>query len=124
VTLQQIVALLASLVASALTGGIFSALLVNRRLAPKSSAEARQITAAAMDQDWQRFEREINRLVERLTQAEDRASGAEQRARECEEREGALKARVFALEAYQAQEGQMRQDAAMIVAAERAERRT
>lgn len=117
--LQSLVPIVASLLASALTGGVISAWLVNHRLTPKSRAEARQITSAAMDQDWQRFEREINRLVKRLEEAEARATSAEARARECEDRESVLKARVLALETYNQTEGQMRQEAALIVASER-----
>lgn len=107
-------------------GGLCGAWWTHKRLAPKSKAEAREITAAAMDRDWTRFHREIDRLVKRLEMSETQTDKAERKAdqaiaalHQCEERESLLKARVVVLEAYAQQESQMRQDAAMIVATER-----
>lgn len=100
-------------------GGLCGAWWTHKRLAPKSKAEAKEITAAAMDRDWTRFHREIDRLVKRLELSEGQADKALNDLHRCEERESALKARVVVLEAYVQQEGQMRQDAAMLIAAER-----
>lgn len=114
---------LASLVSSSLLsilgGGLLGVWLTNRRLWPKTTAEARSITAAAAEKDWLRFEREINRLVKRLEEAEDRATRAEAATRECEKREASLRAEFLALKHYVDTEGQMRQEAAKVAAAER-----
>lgn len=125
-----LVPLLLSVLASILGGGFLGSYLTNRRLSPKSNAEAREITAAAMDKDWARFEREISRLVKRLEDAEDRADLAETKAdqaleklRECEEREARLKAEIARIEAVQLGMGQGRQRAAAVVAADRLEAR-
>lgn len=103
-----------------LGGGVLGAWLKYKQLSPKSTAEARQITAAAIDKDWARFEREINRLVKRLEEAESVGERARKGQMECEERELALKARVTMLEAVNDARGEIRQRAAQVVAADRA----
>lgn len=123
-----------SALVSILGSGVLGAWLMHRRLSPKSRAEASEITAAAMDKDWARFHREIDRLVKRLEEAEDRAASAERRERECEARaidcerhfaetEAALKAKIIQLETYHATIGQVHQEAASIVAADRLEQK-
>ena len=105
----------------------------NRRLGPKSHAEAANITAAARDKDWARFQREIGRLVKRCETAEDKAQRADTRAESataraeeaiagmhaCEEREVHLKGRVAELEAVNRGRGQAASEAATLLAAER-----
>lgn len=120
----SILTLIGTIVTSVLGGGLFGSWLTHKRLAPKSSAEAKSITAAAQDQDWQRFQREIDRLVKRCEAAEEKAEKALQRAHTCEEREGHLKARVVELEAYNLGQGTARQEAATITARDRLEQRT
>lgn len=107
--------------------------LENRRLWPKSKAEAENITAAARDKDWARFQREIGRLVRQGKISDDRAERAERRAeaahekaeeaiegfRACEDREVHLKGRVAELEAINRGRGQVAQEAATMLAAER-----
>lgn len=95
------------------------AVLTNRRLAPKSKAEAQQIVAAAMDQDWQRFQREIDRLVKRCEVAENTAGQAIAGFRACEEREIVLKGRVAELEAINRGRGQLANEVHTLAAAER-----
>ena len=102
-----------------LGGGALGTWLTHKRLGPKSTAEARQITAAAIDKDWARFEREINRLVKRLEMAEAEAEKARKGQRDCEERELALKARVANLEAINDARGEIRQRAQEVVSADR-----
>lgn len=105
----------------------------NRRLSPRSKAEAADITAAARDKDWARFQREIGRLVKRCETAEDKADRADDRAEKatiraeeaiagmhaCEQREVHLKARVAELEAINLGRGQAAQEAQTLLAAER-----
>jgi hypothetical protein len=110
---------LAPVLASILGSGFLGAWLVHRRLAPKTTAEARDITAAAMDRDWARFQREIDRLVKRCENAEDAAQQAVKGQRECEEREAGLLARIARLEGLDVARGEARQEAAGIVAIER-----
>jgi predicted nucleic acid-binding Zn-ribbon protein len=93
---------------------------------PKSKAEAKDITAAAMDKDWSRFQREIGRLVKRAETAEDKSARADEKADRaiagflaCEEREVHLKSRVAELEAINWGRGQIAQEAATLMAAER-----
>jgi len=93
---------------------------------PRSKAEARDITAAAQDKDWTRFQREIGRLVKRAETAEDKADRAEEKADRaiagflaCEEREIHLKARVAELEAVNRGRGQAANEAAILMSAER-----
>lgn len=93
--------------------------LEHRRLLPKSTAEARNITAAAQDKDWSRFQREINRLVKRCETAEEQAQEAMDGFRACEEREIGLKGRVAELEAVNRGRGQVANEAATLLAAER-----
>lgn len=93
--------------------------LDNRRLSPKSTAEARNITAAAIDKDWTRFQREIGRLVKRCELAEERAAQAIVGFMACEEREIHLKSRVAELEAFNMGRGQSAQEAHVMLAAER-----
>lgn len=100
-------------------GGMLGTWLTHKRLGPKSTAEAREITAAAMDKDWARFEREISRLVSRLEAAEDEAREARNGQRDCEARELVLIARVVKLEAVNDARGEIRQRAAEVVAADR-----
>lgn len=121
---STLLATVGTIIASVLGGGFFGAWLTHKRLAPKSSAEAKSITAAAQDQDWSRFQREIDRLVKRCEAAEAKAEAALNRAHNCEEREGLLKARVMELEAYNLGQGKARQEAAEITARERLEQRT
>lgn len=102
-----------------LGGGAFGSYLTYRQMAPKSSAEAREITSAAIDKDWARFEREIDRLVKRCERAEREAAQARKGQRECEERESGLKARIQSLEAVNAARGEIRSRASEIVAADR-----
>lgn len=111
---------IAQLIMGIVGGGVLGTWLTHKRLGPKSTAEARQITAAAIDKDWARFEREISRLVKRLETAEDIAERARRGQRECEEREIELKGRVAKLEAVNAGRGEIRQRAAEVVAADRA----
>lgn len=112
--------LLSSVLLSILGGGLLGAWLTHVRLGPKSKAEARDITAAAQDKDWNRFQREIGRLVKRVEQAEDAAGKAIKGQRECEEREVKLNGRVIELETILHTRGEMRQRAALTVAADRA----
>jgi predicted ribosome quality control (RQC) complex YloA/Tae2 family protein len=111
-------------------GGLLGTILSHHRLAPKSYAEAREITAAAIDKDWARFEREIGRLVQRCEDAEDTAKKAMIGQRECEEREienarqwGSreieLTAKIAKFEAILSATGEARQRAAGILAMER-----
>jgi hypothetical protein len=111
---------IASATVSILGGGFLGSWLTHKRLGPKSKAEARSITAAAIDKDWARFQREIDRLVRRLEDAETKAERAVQKAHECEERESILKQRLAEFEGFMVGSGQARQEAAGIVAAERA----
>lgn len=111
--------LTAAVLAALGTGGIFGAWLSYRRLAPKSKAEAREITAAAKDKDWARFQREIGRLVKRLEEAEDSCSKALNALHACEQRESGLRGRIVELEAWVTAEGDARQMAAGVVAIER-----
>lgn len=113
--------LLTSIVLSILGGGLLGTWLTHVRLGPKSKAEARDITAAAVDKDWNRFQREIGRLVRRVEQAEDAASKAIAGQRACEAREARLNGRVVELEAILQGRGELRQRAALIVAAEKRE---
>jgi hypothetical protein len=53
-----------------LGSGVFGAWLIHRRLAPKSTAEAISIRDAIVDNNWSRFQREIDRLVQRVENAE------------------------------------------------------
>lgn len=101
--------------------GGFGAWLVHRRLAPKHHAEAEDITAAAKDKDWARFQREIARLVERCERAEEQADKAIEAQRACEEREIVLNKRIARLEGLDMARGEARQEAAGIVASERAD---
>lgn len=107
-------------------GVALSALLValrmwfdHKRLMPKSNAEARDITAAAQDKDWARFQREIGRLVKRCETAENTADEALAGFRACEEREIGLKGRVAELEAFNLGRGQSAAETALLVSAER-----
>ena len=108
------------LVMGIIGGGVLGTWLTHKRLGPKSTAEAKAITAAAIDKDWARFEREIDRLVKRLEASENAAEQAIRGQRECEEREMALKARVVTLEAINAGRGEIRQRAQEVVSADRA----
>lgn len=118
--------LLGSALVSILGGGLLGAWMTHNRLAPKSKAEARDITAAAMDKDWSRFQREIGRLVKRLEDAEAKAERADHRARECEERESLvlreaadLRAELARLRAIELGVGQGRQAVAAEAASAR-----
>jgi hypothetical protein len=108
-----------SVLLSILGGGLLGTWLTHVRLGPKSKAEARDITAAAIDKDWTRFQREIGRLVKRVEHAEDAAKKALEGQRDCEEREVRLRGRVIELETVLQARGEMRQRAALIVAAEK-----
>lgn len=120
---MEIFPLLSSAFVSIVGGGFLGVWLTHRRLAPKSKAEARDITASAMDRDWRRFEREIGRLVKRLENAEAAAERAIEAQRACEQRESRLNGEVIKLRALLEQEGEARKLAAGIVAMERAEGR-
>lgn len=111
---------IAQLIMGIVGGGVLGTWLTHKRLGPKSTAEARQITAAAIDKDWARFEREIDRLVKRVEQAEDDASAAKLATQECERREIALQARIAMLEAVNEGRGQIRQRAQEVISADRA----
>lgn len=111
--------LAASVLVSIAGGGLLGTWLAHKRLSPKSTAEARDITAAAIDKDWSRFQREINRLVKRCEAAEASAEKVLGELHKCEEREIRLKADILRLEAIAIGQGEARQHAAAIVAAER-----
>lgn len=111
---------IAQLIMGIVGGGVLGTWLTHKRLGPKSTAEARQITAAAIDKDWARFEREIDRLVKRVEKAEDEASSAKRGQRECEQREIALQARIALLEAVNDSRGEIRQRAQEVISADRA----
>lgn len=115
--------LLSSVLLSILGGGLLGTWLTHVRLGPKSKAEARDITAAAIDKDWTRFQREINRLVKRVEQAEDAAERATKGQRACEEREANLRGELVELRAIIQSRGEIRQKAALVVAAEKLEAR-
>ena len=111
----------------------FNVWQTNRRLAPKSKAEAEDITAAAKDKDWTRFQREIGRLVKRCETSDAKADASDAKAERaharaeeaiagmhaCEQREVLLKGRVAELEAINRGRGQSAQEAATMLAAER-----
>jgi hypothetical protein len=129
---MQMIQLLVASVVSILGGGLLGTILSHHRLAPKSYAEAREITAAAIDKDWARFEREISRLVKRCEDAEDAGRQAVAGQRACEEREienarqwaireGELNGKIVKLENILATAGEARQRAAGILAIERAQ---
>lgn len=118
-TAASITTVISQAMLALLGGGLLGSWLTHRRLGPKSTAEAREITAAAMDKDWARFEREIARLVQRLEDAEDKADRAVAGQRECEEREIGLKARIAKLEAVNDAQGEIRARAQEVVAADR-----
>lgn len=120
---QQILAWLAPILVSIAGGGLFGSYLTHLRMTPKISAEARQITAAAMDQDWARFQHEIARLVDRCERAEKSADDAIQGQRACEEREGRLNARILQLEALAGAESEIKKRAAGVVALDRLEQK-
>jgi hypothetical protein len=119
VTLASYLPQIAQMAMGIVGGGVLGTWLTHKRLGPKSTAEARQITAAAIDKDWARFEREIDRLVKRVERAEDDASEAKRGQRDCEQREIALQARIALLEAVNEGRGQIRQRAQEVVSAER-----
>lgn len=107
------------LVGAIVGGGVLGTWLTHKRLGPKSTAEAREITAAAIDKDWARFEREISRLVRRVEQAEDEATEAKKATQECERREIVALARIAKLEAINEGRGEIRQRAQEVVSADR-----
>lgn len=111
--------LLSSVLLSILGGGLLGTWLTHLRLGPKSKAEARDITAAAQDKDWTRFQREIGRLVKRVEQAEDCASRAIAGQRDCEAREAVLRAEILKLKAVNDARGEVRRRASEITAADR-----
>lgn len=113
--------LLTSVLLSILGGGLLGTWLTHVRLGPKSKAEAKDITAAAIDKDWTRFQREIGRLVKRVEAAEDAADRAVKGQRACEEREAKLRGEVVELRAIIQSRGEIRQRAALVVAAEKVE---
>lgn len=115
-----LIAILTAVPAAAL-GSIIAAMLVHKRLSPKSKAEARDITAAAIDKDWTRFQREIGRLVKRVEQAEGAAAKALAGQHACEQREIILNGKIVNLEAIIQSRGEIRQRAAQIAAADRME---
>jgi hypothetical protein len=119
----QIIGGIIAVLVSIAGGGLFGSYLTHLRLTPKVSAEARQITAAAMDQDWARFQHEIARLVDRCERAEKCADDAIKGQRACEEREGRLIARITQLEYLAAAEGEIKKRAAGVVALDRLEHR-
>jgi hypothetical protein len=119
VTVTSYIPQILQLIMGIIGGGVLGTWLTHKRLGPKSTAEAREITAAAIDKDWARFEREIARLVKRLEIAEDAAENARLGQRDCEERELALKARVTMLEAVNEGRGEIRQRAQEVVSADR-----
>ncbi|MCW3837794.1 hypothetical protein ACFQ1E_17250 [Sphingomonas canadensis] len=95
-SIMPILPLAISSAASVLGGGFLGAWMVNRRLWPKSMAEAHEITAAAKDKDFARFHREIARLVARVEKAEEKADAAAAGQRACEEREARLRRQLVA----------------------------
>jgi hypothetical protein len=115
--------LLSSVLLSIMGGGLLGTWLTHVRLGPKSKAEAKDITAAAIDKDWTRFQREIGRLVKRVEAAEDAAERAVKGQRACEEREAKLRGEVVELRAIIQSRGEVRQRAQLIVAADKAEAR-
>jgi hypothetical protein len=119
VTAASYVPQILQLIMGIIGGGVLGTWLTHKRLGPKSTAEAREITAAAIDKDWARFEREIDRLVKRLEASENAAEQAIRGQRECEEREMALKARLVKLEAVNEGRGEIRQRAQEVVSADR-----
>lgn len=74
---------------------------------------------AAIDAQWKRFQGEIDRLLKRINQLEDRVEHLESELDESREREAAAVADLTKLRAIHSGQGQVRQEAAVLVAAER-----
>lgn len=113
--------LLSSLVTAALTGGGMARLLLIRRDGEKLAAETDNIEANVTDINWQRFQREINRLDKRVKALEDECADLRRSNRECERERARLESENFRLKAAQDSRGEIRERAAQIVALDRLE---
>lgn len=112
---------LASVIAAILSGGGIAKLLVARQEGEKVAAETDSIEANVTDLNWQRFQREINRLVKRVEALEGRCRDLEGEVRECHLERSRLEAENIKLKSANEMRGEARQRAAQIVAADRLE---
>ncbi len=94
------------------TGGVFGAWLLHRRLGPKSEAEAVQM-------NWERFQKEIERLDKKVTAQGKRIDQLEREVEECHRQKTDIEIENMRLRAAQEVTGEARKLAAGIVAVER-----
>jgi septal ring factor EnvC (AmiA/AmiB activator) len=85
--------------------------------------EARTAEDAIVGNQWKRFQDEIDRLVNRITDIEKKCDRLEASEERCKSDLADAKRRIAELEGYDEGQGRARQEAAGIVARERAEMR-
>lgn len=94
------------------SGGLAGVYFTNKREAPKSAAETANM-------DWTRFQAEIARLVDRTTNLEERVALLEKENSGLRRDKTDLEIENMRLKAAQEMTGQVRQEAAKVVALDR-----
>jgi len=85
----------------------------------RADIAGRDSDEAAIAAQWERFQKEIGRLVDRINHLEDRVKTLESEVDDCREREAVAVSELTKLRAIMAGQGQTRQEAAVLVSAER-----
>lgn len=111
-TTAHIVQLILAVIAALSSGGVIGAYLTHRRRAPISEAES-------VNMNWERFQKEINRLDAKVAAQSSRIDTLEREVRDCHRDKAEQAAEMMKLRALLDGKGEIAQRAAMVAAADR-----